>query len=398
MKQRILDYIRYQFRNIEKTKEVEEAMEEAFLNLMDLYQSFLDKGDSKENAYLHAIENLGDFYTAFNPEGNQKEEYPFRPSWSEASMVGGLIASIFSVPMIFIHNLWGFLFLFFGLVGFFVPAYFYYKHARFVLEEKKDVLYHNQTLKKIFTFYLYQSFAWIVSISILISSAITSIVTQGILFLVVSTARDQIVFTDLDNFLMTIFVGVLLFLIIFGISFILMRKAHKKVYEKYVDLTGDTSTNSPIQRVHKLFDKKDTLKLGQFLVLIVLLVLYFLPSLELRIGNTVSPDVSFYSIYAVAFGGAVYTGNPMFIIFVFLTIFLVIVYLMEKKKQKTTLRIFSMIASTLMLVIFFLSEPIIGASYGVFLVGTTRIFYYILFLVILLFGLNLFDSFKKKQI
>ena len=58
MKKKIESYIAYEFRNIEKTDEVLEAMEEAYANLSDLYDDLIAKGKDQEEAYIERLKDL----------------------------------------------------------------------------------------------------------------------------------------------------------------------------------------------------------------------------------------------------------------------------------------------------------------------------------------------------
>ena len=73
MKKKIESYIAYEFRNIEKTDEVLEAMEEAYANLSDLYDDLIAKGKDQEEAYIESIKRLGEFSKEFTKK--EKVEY-----------------------------------------------------------------------------------------------------------------------------------------------------------------------------------------------------------------------------------------------------------------------------------------------------------------------------------
>lgn len=396
MKEKIRNYIEYQFRNIEKTKEVEEAMEEAYLNLIELFDSFVQKNFSEEQAYIKSVEQLGDFSSHFG-ENKQVERQTIRPEWSESSLVGGLVASAFSVPVMFISLIWGAVFLFLGMLSFFVPAYFYYKNAKYVLETKKDVEYHNQTLKKIFTFYHYHSYAWIVSISMLITSALASIVSSGILFLVLATSEQSIAFTEIDQFLMNIMVSALLFFIIFVIVFFIAKHINKKIIDLYEKQTGDMSSK------HILSDKLKKTNVNILaivkVILVLLLILFLLIGfVEARVGS-LFPETLHYSLTALALvvDARLFFSVPIFITWIlFLSgISLTFIQLKWNKPWIRWMRLFSFLSATILfLFVFTFAE---SANAHIFFMQTNAIYFYILAIGVVFTGLDLFTVIRPNK-
>lgn len=388
MKEKIRDYILYQFRNIEKTKEVEEAIEEAYLNLVELYESFLEKQCTEEQAYIKSVEQLGDFSSHFQ-DVKHSQRQTIRPEWSESSLVGGLVASAFSVPMMFINLIWGALFLFIGLVTYFVPAYFYYKHARFVLETKKDVEYHNMTLKKIFTFYHYHSYAWIVSVSMLITSALASIVSSGLLFLVLATSEQTIAFTEIDQFLMNIMINALLFFIIFVIIFFITKHINKKIIAFYENLTGDISSKTILS--NKL--KKTNVNIAAVVkvVFAVVLTLFLLIGfVQVRVG-ALFPETFYYSLTALALAAdaRLFFSVPIFITWILFIsgIALTFVQLKWDNKWLRWMHLFSFFTSTILFLFVFSFAK--SANPHIFFMQTNAIYFCIFVIGIVFIGLDL---------
>lgn len=371
MKEKIRNYIVYQFRNIEKTKEVEEAMEEAYLNLVELFDSFVQKNFSEEQAYIKSVEQLGDFSSHFS-ENKQMEKQTIRPEWSESSLVGGLVASAFSVPVMFISLIWGAVFLFLGMLSFFVPAYFYYKNAKYVLETKKDVDYHNQTLKKIFTFYHYHSYAWIVAVSLLISNAIASVVSSGLLFLVLATSEQSITFTEIDQFLMNIMIGALLFLVIFVIVFFIAKHINKKIIASYEAQTGDISSKEIIKNKMKDANMNFSAVL-KFILIFLLIILFFVPSIE--------TSYAYFSLaeLALVLRGVLYFSFPLFLLF--LLLFTSIVFtVIELKCKKNWVKLTRFLSLFLFTVLFLFVYPLAeSANPHLLFLNTSRAFFWILF-------------------
>jgi preprotein translocase SecE subunit len=239
MKKKIESYIAYEFRNIEKTDEVLEAMEEAYANLSDLYEDLIAKGKDQEEAYIETIKRLGEFSKEFTKK--EKVEYAVKPKWADTLLVISVVFGIASLPVLFLNLLIGSLLLMVSAGCFSVSAYFLYENANFALVEKKDLYYHNHTLEKIYKFVRLNKNFWMISISLIIALVFNKLIIElfSWVFYIATPEFDVDLLIDFETRAKPLF-ALLLFIIILPICLIVGQKQYNKALRKYVDLTGNT--------------------------------------------------------------------------------------------------------------------------------------------------------------
>lgn len=234
MKEKIKKFIDYEFRNIPDSKEVQSAKLEAFQNLSDTYEAYIEQGMESNEAYIQAINNLGDFTQSFKE--TEIKTHHENPQWQQTLFVIGLVSSIFSVPIILLSTIIGSLILLNGMTTFFVSAYFYIKKAKYILEHEKDVDGHNQMLKNAYGFYHKNRLPWLFSSSYLLASAITSLSSS---LLITIVFHDPLQITDFDIILFTLFTTIFLFVVIFIVMLIVLSFINHKIKKAYIQMTGD---------------------------------------------------------------------------------------------------------------------------------------------------------------
>jgi hypothetical protein len=244
MKKKIKSYINYEFRDVPDTKEVQEAKDEAFANLCDLYDDLISKGKTEEEAYIGAIKNLGEFSKNFKSE--IKEEYVSDPKWADALLVISVVTAIFSLPLLVFHFLFGTILLVASALSFAVSAYFMNQKAVYVLNEKKDLELHNHLLTKVFRFARRNRIFWILSVSyvvtIILSTAVFKLVSfisflgfNGDLSKVPDLVEAQLYEIPVFSLMLSVF--------ILPLCIIISTRIYRKACVKYFRLTGNVTVN-----------------------------------------------------------------------------------------------------------------------------------------------------------
>lgn len=274
MKKKIESYIAYEFRNIEKTDEVLEAMEEAYANLSDLYDDLIAKGKDQEEAYIESIKRLGEFSKEFTKK--EKVEYAVKPKWADTLLVISVVFGIASLPVLFLNLLIGSLLLMVSAGCFSVSAYFLYENANFALVEKKDLYYHNHTLEKIYKFVRLNKNFWMISISLIIALVFNKLIIElfSWVFYIATPEFDVDLLIDFETRAKPLF-ALLLFIIILPICLIVGQKQYNKALRKYVDLTGNTHIGKKAINLNKENDKSFIIILFTGLLLVLFVVGYF---------------------------------------------------------------------------------------------------------------------------
>ncbi|MGI6758764.1 MAG: hypothetical protein ACOX40_03160 [Bacilli bacterium] len=274
MKKKIESYIAYEFRNIEKTDEVLEAMEEAYANLSDLYDDLIAKGKDQEEAYIETIKRLGEFSKEFTKK--EKVEYAVKPKWADTLLVISVVFGIASLPVLFLNLLIGSLLLMVSAGCFSVSAYFLYENANFALVEKKDLYYHNHTLEKIYKFVRLNKNFWMISISLIIALVFNKLIIElfSWVFYIATPEFDVDLLIDFETRAKPLF-ALLLFIIILPICLIVGQKQYNKALRKYVDLTGNTHIGKKAINLNKENDKSFIIILFTGLLLVLFVVGYF---------------------------------------------------------------------------------------------------------------------------
>lgn len=274
MKKKIESYIAYEFRNIEKTDEVLEAMEEAYANLSDLYEDLIAKGKDQEEAYIETIKRLGEFSKEFTKK--EKVEYAVKPKWADTLLVISVVFGIASLPVLFLNLLIGSLLLMVSAGCFSVSAYFLYENANFALVEKKDLYYHNHTLEKIYKFVRLNKNFWMISISLIIALVFNKLIIElfSWVFYIATPEFDVDLLIDFETRAKPLF-ALLLFIIILPICLIVGQKQYNKALRKYVDLTGNTHIGKKAINLNKENDKSFIIILFTGLLLVLFVVGYF---------------------------------------------------------------------------------------------------------------------------
>jgi hypothetical protein len=274
MKKKIESYIAYEFRNIEKTDEVLEAMEEAYANLSDLYDDLIAKGKDQEEAYIESIKRLGEFSKEFTKK--EKVEYAVKPKWADTLLVISVVFGIASLPVLFLNLLIGSLLLMVSAGCFSVSAYFLYENANFALVEKKDLYYHNHTLEKIYKFVRLNKNFWMISISLIIALVFNKLIIElfSWVFYITTAEFDVDLLIDFETRAKPLF-ALLLFIIILPICLIVGQKQYNKALRKYVDLTGNTHIGKKAINLNKENDKSFIIILFTGLLLVLFVVGYF---------------------------------------------------------------------------------------------------------------------------
>lgn len=274
MKKKIESYIAYEFRNIEKTDEVLEAMEEAYANLSDLYDDLIAKGKDQEEAYIETIKRLGEFSKEFTKK--EKVEYAVKPKWADTLLVISVVFGIASLPALFLNLLIGSLLLMVSAGCFSVSAYFLYENANFALVEKKDLYYHNHTLEKIYKFVRLNKNFWMISISLIIALVFNKLIIElfSWVFYIATPEFDVDLLIDFETRAKPLF-ALLLFIIILPICLIVGQKQYNKALRKYVDLTGNTHIGKKAINLNKENDKSFIIILFTGLLLVLFVVGYF---------------------------------------------------------------------------------------------------------------------------
>lgn len=274
MKKKIESYIAYEFRNIEKTDEVLEAMEEAYDNLSDLYDDLIAKGKDQEEAYIETIKRLGEFSKEFTKK--EKVEYAVKPKWADTLLVISVVFGIASLPVLFLNLLIGSLLLMVSAGCFSVSAYFLYENANFALVEKKDLYYHNHTLEKIYKFVRLNKNFWMISISLIIALVFNKLIIElfSWVFYITTPEFDVDLLIDFETRAKPLF-ALLLFIIILPICLIVGQKQYNKALRKYVDLTGNTHIGKKAINLNKENDKSFIIILFTGLLLVLFVVGYF---------------------------------------------------------------------------------------------------------------------------
>jgi hypothetical protein len=274
MKKKIESYIAYEFRNIEKTDEVLEAMEEAYANLSDLYDDLIAKGKDQEEAYIETIKRLGEFSKEFTKK--EKVEYAVKPKWADTLLVISVVFGIASLPVLFLNLLIGSLLLMVSAGCFSVSAYFLYENANFALVEKKDLYYHNHTLEKIYKFVRLNKNFWMISISLIIALVFNKLIIElfSWVFYIATPQFDVDLLIDFETRAKPLF-ALLLFIIILPICLIIGQKQYNKALRKYVDLTGNTHIGKKAINLNKENDKSFIIILFTGLLLVLFVVGYF---------------------------------------------------------------------------------------------------------------------------
>ncbi len=274
MKKKIESYIAYEFRNIEKTDEVLEAMEEAYANLSDLYDDLIAKGKDQEEAYIETIKRLGEFSKEFTKK--EKVEYAVKPKWADTLLVISVVFGIASLPVLFLNLLIGSLLLMVSAGCFSVSAYFLYENANFALVEKKDLYYHNHTLEKIYKFVRLNKNFWMISISLIIALVFSKLIIElfSWVFYIATPEFDVDLLIDFETRAKPLF-ALLLFIIILPICLIVGQKQYNKALRKYVDLTGNTHIGKKAINLNKENDKSFIIILFTGLLLVLFVVGYF---------------------------------------------------------------------------------------------------------------------------
>lgn len=274
MKKKIESYIAYEFRNIEKTDEVLEAMEEAYANLSDFYDDLIAKGKDQEEAYIETIKRLGEFSKEFTKK--EKVEYAVKPKWADTLLVISVVFGIASLPVLFLNLLIGSLLLMVSAGCFSVSAYFLYENANFALVEKKDLYYHNHTLEKIYKFVRLNKNFWMISISLIIALVFNKLIIElfSWVFYIATPEFDVDLLIDFETRAKPLF-ALLLFIIILPICLIVGQKQYNKALRKYVDLTGNTHIGKKAINLNKENDKSFIIILFTGLLLVLFVVGYF---------------------------------------------------------------------------------------------------------------------------
>lgn len=274
MKKKIESYIAYEFRNIEKTDEVLEAMEEAYANLSDFYDDLIAKGKDQEEAYIESIKRLGEFSKEFTKK--EKVEYAVKPKWADTLLVISVVFGIASLPVLFLNLLIGSLLLMVSAGCFSVSAYFLYENANFALVEKKDLYYHNHTLEKIYKFVRLNKNFWMISISLIIALVFNKLIIElfSWVFYITTPEFDVDLLIDFETRAKPLF-ALLLFIIILPICLIVGQKQYNKALRKYVDLTGNTHIGKKAINLNKENDKSFIIILFTGLLLVLFVVGYF---------------------------------------------------------------------------------------------------------------------------
>ncbi len=274
MKKKIESYIAYEFRNIEKTDEVLEAMEEAYANLSDFYDDLIAKGKDQEEAYIESIKRLGEFSKEFTKK--EKVEYAVKPKWADTLLVISVVFGIASLPVLFLNLLIGSLLLMVSAGCFSVSAYFLYENANFALVEKKDLYYHNHTLEKIYKFVRLNKNFWMISISLIIALVFNKLIIElfSWVFYIATPEFDVDLLIDFETRAKPLF-ALLLFIIILPICLIVGQKQYNKALRKYVDLTGNTHIGKKAINLNKENDKSFIIILFTGLLLVLFVVGYF---------------------------------------------------------------------------------------------------------------------------
>ena len=274
MKKKIESYIAYEFRNIEKTDEVLEAMEEAYANLSDFYEDLIAKGKDQEEAYIETIKRLGEFSKEFTKK--EKVEYAVKPKWADTLLVISVVFGIASLPVLFLNLLIGSLLLMVSAGCFSVSAYFLYENANFALVEKKDLYYHNHTLEKIYKFVRLNKNFWMISISLIIALVFNKLIIElfSWVFYIATPQFDVDLLIDFETRAKPLF-ALLLFIIILPICLIIGQKQYNKALRKYVDLTGNTHIGKKAINLNKENDKSFIIILFTGLLLVLFVVGYF---------------------------------------------------------------------------------------------------------------------------
>lgn len=233
MKKKIKDYVNYEFRNVSKTKEVEDTIEEVTSNLFDMYDDLISKGYSEEEAYIKTVKNLGSFQNEFISL-KKEEKYVIKPKWFDLLLVLSVITAVFALIIPFLDLIIGAIILLFSATFFGLSAYFMYESASFALNEKKDVTYHNYTLTKVLKFARINKFFWLIASTYIVSMTIARILVQLLTLNALTSAIE-----DPEQIFIIFKISVLVFIVIFIANFILFYVLYNKAYKKYYELTGE---------------------------------------------------------------------------------------------------------------------------------------------------------------